>query len=102
MRTPGRSLVFSGAALKWLIVGMFVLIAVAAFFTPPSILDAPGQVALMAKASPSLSRRALVSVERRGRVAGLMETLNRRRQLSSGHRDGKAAGYAVGATGIRG
>jgi hypothetical protein len=102
MRTSGRSLFLSSTALKWLIVSLFVLIAAAAFFTPPSMVNAPGQLALMAKASPSASRGMLVSIEHQGRVAGLMEKINHPRPSSSGPRDGKTPGYAVGATGIRG
>ncbi len=100
MRTYGQSIIFSSAVLKWAIIVLFFLIAVAAFYSPPYMVNASNQLALM-KNPPAISNTE-ASIERQGRLARAMEHFETHKRPSSVHKNDKPRSYPVGLTGIRG
>lgn len=100
MRTHGRSIIFSSATLKWAIIALFLLIAAAAFYSPPSMVNPSNQTALM-KNPPAISNTE-ASIEHQGRLAGAMEHFETHKRPSSIDKNDKPRSYPVGLTGIRG
>ncbi len=100
MRTHGQSIIFSSATLKWAIIVLFFLIAVAAFYSPPLTVVASSQLALMK--NPPATSNTQASIEHQGRLAGAMENFETHKRSSSIHKNDKPRSYPVGLTGIRG